>query len=306
MLLVQKRKKNHLAFVALITLLGASAFTTAASDAFAQAQYYAKKGGEGNAVGPQGNSLIQWTSTAESTTAVDSEEDIDQNEDEADILEVGTEAEVESEEENGYTMSFRTEDCTFNPTGRNPFFILEPNYQLVLAGGEGTEAAQVTITVMNETREVNGTETRVVEERETIGGQLVEISRNFFAICEETNSVFYFGEEVDDYENGVITSHEGAWLAGGGENRAGVIMPGTIFLGARYYQEIAPNVAVDRAEIIDIGEVIQTPSGDFSDTLITRETNPLEPDAAEFKYYAAEIGLIQEEDLMLQSYGFIE
>ena len=25
-------------------------------------------------------------------------------------------------------------DCTFTPTGTNPFFILEPNYQLVLAG----------------------------------------------------------------------------------------------------------------------------------------------------------------------------
>ena len=89
-------------------------------------------------------------------------------------------------------------------------------------------------------------------------------------------------------------------------NTAGVIMPRTILLGARYYQEIAPNVALDIAEIIDTGEVIQTPSGDFSDTLITRETNPLEPDVAELKYYAAGIGLIQEEDLMLQHYGFIE
>ena len=64
--------------------------------------------------------------------------------------------------------------------------------------------------------------------------------------------------------------------------------------------------ALDRAEIIDTGEVIQTPSGDFSDILITRETTPLEPDVAELKYYAAGIGLIQEEDLMLQRYGFIE
>jgi hypothetical protein len=159
---------------------------------------------------------------------------------------------------------------------------------------------------LNETGEVNGTETRVVEERETIGGELVEISRNFFAICEETNSVFYFGEEVDDYENGNIISHGGAWLAGEDANRAGIIMPGTILMGARYYQEIAPNVAVDRAEIVGMGEVVQTPAGEFSDTLITRETNPLEPDVAELKYYAAGIGLIQEEDLMLQQYGFIE
>ena len=257
-------------------------------------------------------SLMQWVSTEASPTTLEDEED--EGEEDEDIREIGgdtLEAEndteqAETEGENEYTESFRAEDCTFSSTGRNPFFILQPDYQLVLAGGEGSEAAQVTITVLNETREVNGTETRVVEERETIGGELVEISRNFFAICEETNSVFYFGEEVDDYENGAIISHEGAWLAGEGENRAGVIMPGTILFGSRYYQEIAPNVAVDRAEIIDIGEVIQTPGGEFSDTLITQETNPLEPSVAELKYYAAGIGLIQEEDLMLQQYGFVE
>jgi hypothetical protein len=46
------------------------------------------------------------------------------------------------------------------------------------------QEAELTITVLNETREVKGTETRVIEERETFGGELVEISRNFFAIIE--------------------------------------------------------------------------------------------------------------------------
>ena len=253
-------------------------------------------------------SLMQWVSTEEaSSSTVEDEEDDDLSETVGDTLEAANDTgQGETDGENEYTASFRAEDCTFSSTGRNPFFILEPNYQLVLAGGDASEAAEVIITVLNETRQVNGTETRVIEERESIDGELVEISRNFFAICEETNSVFYFGEEVDDYENGNIISHEGAWLAGEDANRAGVIMPGTILLGARYYQEIAPNVALDRAEIIDTGEVIQTPPGDFSDTLITRETTPLEPDVAELKYYAAGIGLIQEEDLMLQRYGFIE
>jgi hypothetical protein len=159
---------------------------------------------------------------------------------------------------------------------------------------------------LNETREVNGTQTRVVEERESEGGELVEISRNFFAICEETNSVFYFGEEVDIYENGNIVGHEGAWRAGDDGNRPGIIMPGTILLGARYYQEIAPKIAEDRAEIIDMGGIVHTPKGDFMDTLITRETSALEPDVVELKYYAAGIGLIQEEDLKLEQYGFIE
>ena len=55
-----------------------------------------------------------------------------------------------------------------------------------------------------------------------------------------------------------------------------------------------------------MGEATQTPSGDFSDNLITRETSELEPDVVELIYYAAGIGLIQEEDLKLEHYGFVE
>ena len=303
-------KKNLLAFVAIAVLVGAVSYPTT-SDVIGQI-YDAKKRVDSSSANTEtkdlkDKSLMQWVSTEASPTTVDDDEDDDLRETGGEFLEAGNDTEQgESERETEYTTSFRAEDCTFSSTGRNPFFILEPNYQLLLAGGDASEAAEVTITVLNETSQVNGTETRVVEERESIGGELIEISRNFFAICDETNSVFYFGEEVDDYESGNIVSHEGAWLAGEDANRAGVIMPGNILLGARYYQEIAPNVALDRAEIIDMGEVIQTPSGDFTDTLITRETTPLEPDVAELKYYAVGIGLIQEEDLMLEHYGFIE
>jgi hypothetical protein len=309
-LIAMRIKRNLLAIFALATLVEAVAFPIT-SDAIVQTYDAKERAFIGNSSmdtnNHKGNSLIHWVSTEASATTIDDEEDDDLSESGGDILEAGNDTEQgETQGEYEYTSSFRAEDCTFTSTGRNPFFILEPNYQLVLAGEDGGQAVEVTVTVFNETREVNGTETRVLEERETIGGELVEISRNFFAICEETNSVFYFGEEVDDYENGNLVSHEGAWLAGEDANRAGVIMPGTILLGARYYQEIAPNVALDRAEIIDMGEVIQTPAGDFTDTLITRETNPLEPDVGELKYYAAGIGLIQEEDLKLERHGFIE
>src|SRR5215218_6188432 len=278
--------KNLLAFVSIAVLVGAVSFpatshvTGQTYDAKERALTTISMNAKDNKDNKD-NSLIRWVSTEVSPTTLD-EEDEDLTEGGGDILEAANDTEEgESEGENEYSTSFRAEDCTFSSTGRNPFFILEPSYQLTLSGGDAGEVAQVTITVLNETREVNGTETRVIEERETIGGELVEISRNFFAICEETNSILYFGEEVDDYENGNIIGHEGAWLAGEDANKAGIIMPGTILLGARYYQEIAPNVALDRAEIVDMGEIIQTPSGDFPDTLIIRETSPLEPDVAE-------------------------
>jgi hypothetical protein len=202
-----------------------------------------------------------------------------------------------------YTDEFFQDDCTFTSTGASQFFILEPGYQLTFAGEEDGEEVELVITVFDETKEVDGVETRVVEERESVDGELVEVSRNYFAICEQTNSVFYFGEDVDDYEDGEIVSHEGAWLAGQDGARAGIMMPGTVLLGSRYMQEIAPEVAMDRAHIISMNATVETPAGTFENVLKIRETTPLEPSAREFKYYAEGVGLIQDADLKLEEYG---
>jgi hypothetical protein len=169
-------------------------------------------------------------------------------------------------EEKKFTDEFMADSCRFSPTGRNSFFILEPGYQLVLEGKEDGKSLRLIITVLNETKRVGDIETRVVEENESENGKPVEISRNYFAICEQTGSVFYFGEDVDIFENGKVTGHEGAWLAGG-KNKAGMMMPGTPLLGARYCQEIAPGLALDRAEIISLNENITLPAGKFSNCM---------------------------------------
>jgi hypothetical protein len=195
------------------------------------------------------------------------------------------------------------DSCRFSSTGRNTYFILEPGYQLILEGKDGKKNARLEITVLNETKKVGSVETRVVEERETVDGKLVEISRNFFAYCQESGSVYYFGEEVDIYKNDRVTGHEGAWLAEG-KNKAGIIMPGQLVIGQSFFQENAPGIAMDKMEIVSVTEKYDTPAGSFSQVLKTLETTPLEPRAREFKWYAPGIGLIRDEDLLLVKYGF--
>ena len=191
------------------------------------------------------------------------------------------------------------ENCNFASTGKNDYFILEPGYQVILEGEEDDEKIQLIMSVMNETKIVDGVETSVVEEKETEGGNLVEVSRNYFAMCQPTNNAIYFGEDVDMYEDGKVVSHEGAWLAGQNGAKAGMIMPGKVEVGLKYYQEIAPGVAEDRAEIVSVNDTLDTPAGTFSQVLKTEETNPLKPGEKEFKFYAPRIGLIQDEALKL-------
>ena len=81
-------------------------------------------------------------------------------------------------------------------------------------------------------------------------------------------------------------------------------MPGIILLGSRYQQEVAPPVAVDRAEIVSMTETVQTPAGTFTNCVKTDETTPLEPGKVESKWYANGIGLIQDDTLALVSSGY--
>ena len=205
-----------------------------------------------------------------------------------------------------FTSVFRIEDCDFASEGTNPYFPLVPGHRLVLerpAGKKGDGAAVVTITVLHETLDVAGVTTRVVEEHETEDGVVKEISRNFFAHCRQNGSVFYFGEDVDNYdETGtVIVNHDGAWRAGVAGALPGVIMPGLPLVGARYFQEIAPDVALDRAEILSVTMTVETPAGTFDQCVETKETSPLERKSKSFKAYAPGIGLILDDDLRLES-----
>jgi hypothetical protein len=202
-----------------------------------------------------------------------------------------------------FTDDFGEDVRDLESHGTNPYFSLEPGYVLDLAGEEKGKELRLTITVLPETRTIAGIETRVVEERESLGGELKEVSRNYFAISKRTNNVYYFGEEVDVYKGGKIANHEGAWLHGANGARYGLAMPGTPLLGARFQEESAPGAAMDRGEIVKTNETITVPAGLFTGCLEISETTPLEPGEHETKLYAPRVGLIRDGAAKLVKYG---
>jgi len=190
--------------------------------------------------------------------------------------------------------SFSPDKADLVAIGKNPYFVLLPTYRLHLEHGKDARV----IRVLNETKVVDGVETRVVEERETKNGKLVEVSRDYLAISKTTGDVYYFGEDVDTYENGKVTGHQGSWLAGENGAKFGLLMPGRPRKGDKYYQEIAPGVAMDRAEIVSLSDTFSTPNGTYERCLRTRETNCLNSGSEE-KIYAMDVGLIKDGNLVL-------
>jgi hypothetical protein len=200
-----------------------------------------------------------------------------------------------------WQKDFDLSNRTLVSTGQNPYLILQPGFQLTFE----SEDEKLVITVLDATEEVGDVVTRVVEEREWKNGKLVEVSRNFLAICRDTRDVFYFGEDVDDYENGQISGHGGAWRADLSRNKPGLIMPGSPEIGMAYFQEIASGIAMDRAQIISLNETLTTPAGTFEQCLMTQEGSALKRKEKEFKLYAQGIGLLQDGDMLLVKYGFV-
>ena len=148
-------------------------------------------------------------------------------------------------------------------------------------------------TVLPQTEVVAGVEVTVLQEKNYENGELVESTLDYFAQHRD-GSVYYFGERVDDYEDGKAVGHKGQWLAGEGENQPGIFMPAQPTLGQRFEQEKAPGVAEDRSEIVAVDQAVTTPAGSFSGCLKTEDFAPLD-NVTEHKYYCPDVGLVREE-----------
>ena len=194
---------------------------------------------------------------------------------------------------------FTVDKKTLGVKGTNPYFNLTPGYTLEYQHRNAAD----TLTVLNETKMIDGVETRVVEHREMKNGQLAEVTRDFYAIDTATNDVYYFGEEVDVVRNGKVVDHKGTWLSGEKGAKFGLMMPALPTAGRKFYQELAPGVGMDRIEIVSIGEKITTPAGTFAKSIHVLETSPLERSLRDHKWYVSGVGQVKDGSMVLVKYG---
>jgi hypothetical protein len=201
------------------------------------------------------------------------------------------------------------ENGPFSTEIDNAYHPLPVGLQLVLEGEDEGETVRVEIDVLDETEDVAGVTTRVVTETEYEDGELIEISRNFFVQAAD-GTVCYYGEDVDDYEDGEVVGHDGAWRAGEGDAVPGILMPGAPEANTQFYQEQAPGIAEDMSAITEVGVSITVPAGTFDDAVHAVDWNPLEGDTfeedGEDKYYASGIGLVVDDVVELIEYTLPE
>ena len=196
----------------------------------------------------------------------------------------------------GNKADIDTYDPVIDPAGftvdvDNPWFPLAPGMRWIYEGTGEEGRQRVVIEVTSENREVMGVETVVVRETTTLDGELAEETYDWFAQDAE-GSVWYFGEDTKEIEDGRVTT-EGSWEAGVGDAKPGIVMKAEPRVGDRYRQEHDPGVAEDMAEVLSVTERVTVPVGTFEGVVKTRDFTPLEPEVAEEKLYARDVGLVR-------------
>jgi hypothetical protein len=162
----------------------------------------------------------------------------------------------------------------------------------VFTGFEGDTRTRVVSRVLKKTRRVAGVRVAIVDVREFEDGELVEHTRDYYA-QDRKGRVWYFGESVDDIENGKVVGHDGQWFAGKNGAKPGLFMPAKPTVGKVFEQERAPGIAEDRSKVVAVGLDVTTAAGQFDECIKTRDFAPLD-NSTEFKFYCAGVGLVRE------------
>lgn len=202
--------------------------------------------------------------------------------------------------------NFATAKFSDPTTIDNPYFPLVPGSISTFEGTtvDGTE--RVVIEVLDETRVVAGVTARVVLDRAFIDDVIVEETLDWYAQDDDGN-VWYLGEAVDNYEldgsgNPVITNHNGSWETGqdiagvGVVAQPGIIMPGSPTVGDPYFQEFYAGNAEDVGQVLALSAELTLRDGTKHTCLRTLDSTALDTSMKEYKYYAAGIGLVAEDD----------
>jgi hypothetical protein len=189
---------------------------------------------------------------------------------------------------------------SFSTNVTNPYFPLPLGAVRIYEGDETdpdtgeTHHFHIEETVLTETDEVMGIPVVVLQVREFEDGELIEETRDYHAQHAD-GSVWYFGEDVDNIEDGAVVSHDGSWLAGEGENLPSAFMPADPQPFDTLLQEQAPGLAEDVSTVVQTGLTVQVAAGEFTGCIWTVDVNPLEA-ASEFKNYCPGPGLVREEN----------
>lgn len=187
----------------------------------------------------------------------------------------------------GYAPKINAADFSTHIT--NKYFSLPVGMKMTYKGEieDGTETIELSID--GETKTVMGVKTLVYHDRVWLDGELIEDTRDYLAQDKEGN-VWYFGENVNNYEDGKLKDTHGTWIAGVDGALPGIWMKAQPKVGESYLQEYYKGEAEDFAKVLGVNETVKVPYGTLTGCVKTLDSNPFDgPTADEYKFYCPQV-----------------
>jgi hypothetical protein len=155
----------------------------------------------------------------------------------------------------------------------NPLFpIAQVTQSLQLGTVDGKPfRAEVTLLPGTKTITWNGRRvpTRIHQYIAYSGGRILEVALDWYAQADD-GSVWYFGEDVFNYEDGVVADTHGTWLAGK-DGPPGMIMPADPSPGQVYRPENIPDLVFEQVTVKATGQRVPGPRGMVDGALVISE-----------------------------------
>ena len=194
---------------------------------------------------------------------------------------------------------FQVNPANFVDTIDNPYFPHIPGAKYVYEGQTEDGVERTILDVLDRKKLVAGIKTTVMRDRVYQEGQIVEDTFDYFA-QDKSGNVWYFGEDVKNYEDGALVDTDGSWLAGVGGAVPGIVMYATpaAHIGETYNQEMLRGIAEDKGKVLASGLSLSVPFGTFHNVVKTFNFTPLDAESKEYKYFAAGVGEIKTVDLL--------
>jgi hypothetical protein len=186
--------------------------------------------------------------------------------------------------------------ANFTDPKPNPYFPLKAGRLYVYRGTEGGDRLRERLLVTHRTKTIVGVQTVVVLDVLHANGELAEKTKDWYQ-ADNDGTVWYFGEDTAEYENGRVVSREGSWQAGVHGAVAGVIMPADPGPTDAYRQEFWPGHAEDQAWIVTRNGHVHVPIGLLHHVVRSYEWTRLEPRVVSVKFYGRGLGIVAEQDV---------
>ncbi len=136
---------------------------------------------------------------------------------------------------------------------------------------DGRFRSEITVLPGTKTIEWNGqrVETVVSQYVAFLDGRILEVALDWYAQADD-RAVWYFGEDVFNYEDGIVADTEGTWIAGK-DGPAGMIMPGGPQVGQVYRPENAPGIVFEEVTVRSVDQTVDGPRGPVEGAMVGRE-----------------------------------